>query len=43
MHEHLFKHFNSMGQYGFLNNVSVTIIDKTDVKDPKREIIGGQL
>ena len=30
MQEHLFKHFNSMGHNGFLNNVSITLIDKTD-------------
>ena len=28
--EHLFKHFNSMGHNGFLNYVSITLIDKTD-------------
>ena len=36
MREHLFKHFNSMGQNGFLNNVSITLIDKTDGKNPKK-------
>ena len=37
MQEHLFKHFNSMGHNNFLNNISVTLIDKTDVKPKKRE------
>ena len=36
MQEHLFKHFNSMGHNGFLNNVSITLIDKTDGKNPKK-------
>ena len=36
MQEHLFKHFNSMGHNGFLNNVSITLIDKTDSKNPKK-------
>ena len=35
MQEHLPKYFNSMGHSGFLNNVSVTLIDKTDGKNPK--------
>ena len=30
MHEHLFKHFNSMIYNGFLHNNSITLIDKTD-------------
>ena len=38
MQEHLFKHVNSMGHNGFLNNVSITLTDKTDGKNPiKRE------
>ena len=38
MQKHLFKHFNSMEQDGFLNNVSITLIDKTDGKNiEKRE------
>ena len=37
MQEHLFKHFNSMGHNGFLNKVSITLIDKTDCKNPKKE------
>ena len=32
----MFKHFNSMGYNGFLNNVSITLIDKTDGKNPKK-------
>ena len=38
MQEHLFKHFLSPGHNGFLNNVSITFINKTDLSDPlKRE------
>ena len=36
MQEHLFEHFKSEGHSGFLGNVSITLIDKTDGKDPKR-------
>ena len=36
MQEHLFKHFNSMGLNGFLSNVSITLIDRTDIKSPKK-------
>ena len=32
----LFKHFNSMRRNGFLNNISITFIDKTDGKNPKK-------
>ena len=35
MQEHLFKHFNNMGHNGFLNNISITLIDNTDGKSPK--------
>ena len=36
--EHLFQHFLRPGHNGFLNDVSVTFIDKTDPSDPlKRE------
>ena len=43
MQEHLFKHFNSMGHNGFVN-VSITLIDKTDDKNPKKKrITGGEL
>ena len=34
--EHLFEHFKSEGHSGFLANVSITLIDKTDGKDPNR-------
>ena len=36
MQEHLFKHFNRMGHNGFFNNVSITLSDKTDGKNPKK-------
>ena len=36
MQEHLFKHFNSNEHDGFLKNVSIILIDKTDGKDPKK-------
>ena len=36
MQEHLFKHSNSMWHNGFLNNVSITLIDKTDGKNSKK-------
>ena len=32
--EHLFEHFKSKGRNGFLGNLSITLIDKTDGKDP---------
>ena len=35
---HLYEQFNLPGHTGFLNDVCVTLIDKTDPKDPgKRE------
>ena len=34
--KYLFEHFKSEGHSGFLGNVSITLIDKTDGKDPKR-------
>ena len=38
MQEHLFWYFSSPGHNGFLNEVSVTFIDKTDPSHPlKRE------
>ena len=38
MQEHLFKHFSRPGHNEFLNDVSITFIDKTDPSDPlKRE------
>ena len=30
MQEHLFEHFNEKGYHGFLEDVSVTFIDKID-------------
>ena len=35
MQEHLYRHFSSPGHMGFLNDVSVTLIDKTDGSGPK--------
>ena len=37
MQEHLYKHFQMEGHKGFLNEASVTFIDKIDGKDPKKE------
>ena len=38
LQEHLFEHFNSEEHNGFLHDASVTLIDKTDGKNPaKRE------
>ena len=34
LQEHLFEHFNSKGHNGFLYNISVTVIHKTDGKNP---------
>ena len=34
MQEHLFQHFSSQGYNGFLKDVSVTFLDKTDPSDP---------
>ena len=36
MQEHLYRHFSSPGHRGFLNDVSVALIDKTDGSDPKK-------
>ena len=36
MQEHLFEHFKNEAHSGFLGNVSITLIDKTDGKDAKR-------
>ena len=35
MQEHLHEHFYSDGHNGFLENVAITLIDKTDGRDPK--------
>ena len=38
MQQHLFNHFCTVGHCGFLEDVSLTFIDKTDPSDPlKRE------
>ena len=38
MHEHLFEHFNEEGHHRFLEDASITFIDKTDPSEPlKRE------
>ena len=38
MQRHLHEHFHLPGHSGFLNDVSITLINKTDHKDPtKRE------
>ena len=37
MQRHLYEHFNLPGHSGFLNDVSVTLIDKTDLKDPTKQ------
>ena len=34
MQEHLFQHFSSPGHNGFLNDIFVAFIDKTDPSDP---------
>ena len=36
MNEYLFKHFKDMRHDGFLNNISITLIDKIDGKNPKK-------
>ena len=36
MQRHLYEHFNLPGHSGFLNDVSVILIDKTDPKDPTK-------
>ena len=36
MQEHLYKHFQPEGQKDFLNEASVTFIDKTDGKHPQK-------
>ena len=35
--EHLFQHFIIVGHSGVFGDVSITLIDKTNVKDPKRK------
>ena len=43
LQEHLFEHFNSEGHNGFLHDVSVTWIDKTDAKNPINESTIGNI
>ena len=38
MQEHLFEHFNEEGHHGFLEDVSITFIDKTDPSEPFRTL-----
>ena len=35
MQEHLYEYFYSDGHNGFLEDVAITLIDKTDRRDPK--------
>ena len=35
MSEHLYEHFFNDGHNGFIKDVVITLIDKTDGKDPK--------
>ena len=37
MQEHLFSHFSMAGHDEFLNDVSITFIDKTDPSDTLRK------
>ena len=36
MQQHLFKHFANESHCSFLEDVTITFIDKTDPKDPNR-------
>ena len=36
MQQHLFEHFPSEGHCSFLEDLTITFIDKTDPKDPNR-------
>ena len=36
MQEHLYSHFSSPGHTGFLNDISVTLIDKKDGPHPRK-------
>ena len=36
LEEHLYRHFSSLGHRGFLNDLSATLIDKTNGSDPKK-------
>ena len=37
MQEHVYKHFQTEIHKAFLNEATVTFIDNTDGKDPKKE------
>ena len=38
MQQHIYEHFKKDGHEGFLEDVQITLIDKTDARDPtKRE------
>ena len=37
MQQHLYEHFYIKGHNGFLGNVSVSLIDKTDGFQPKKQ------
>ena len=41
MQQHLYEHFYSEGCNGFLGNVSVSLVDKTDGSQPKKREITG--
>ena len=36
MQEHLFRHFHSEGHEGYIKDVSITLIDKTNAFDVKK-------
>ena len=38
LREHLFEHFNSERHNGFLHDVSVILVDKTDEKNPIKRV-----
>ena len=37
MQEHIYEHFNREGHTAFLENVSLTFIDKTDLQNPEKK------
>ena len=38
MQRHLYEHFTLAGHFGFLHDVSITLIDKTDPSFPTKRI-----
>ena len=36
MQQHIYEHFSSEGHCSFLDEVSITFIDKTNPKDPNK-------